>query len=78
MAPLRRSTERVTPGGFRDDTPTLRGDAPTRKMRARPDLPRPGAEGMAAPTDVQSGPPPVHERLLASARERFEIPALPP
>jgi AcrR family transcriptional regulator len=72
MAPLRRPADRATPGIFRDETPTLRGDAPTRKMKARPDVLSPAGSGMVpAETAAPLEPPSVHERLLASARERF-------
>ena len=75
--PLRRPADR--PGVFHDDTPTLKGDAVTQKMRARPGvaMPRqpanPDADTLTLPRTAEATgePLPVHERLLNSARDRF-------
>jgi AcrR family transcriptional regulator len=70
--PLRRPADR--PGEFRDDTPTLRGDAVTQKMKARPGVRAPvdpEADTLTMPAVPVAEPLPVHERLLNSARDRF-------
>jgi AcrR family transcriptional regulator len=73
--PLRRPA--IRPGEFRDDTPTLRGDAVTQKVKARPAVRPPAdpdAETLTMPAVVEAPPEQplsVHERLLNAARDRF-------
>jgi len=74
--PLRRPSE-GRPSEFRDETPTLKGDAVTQKvMKVRPGA-RPPADPdadtltMPAMALAPPEPQPVHDRLLSAARDRF-------
>lgn len=72
--PLRRPASR--PGVFHDDTPPVKGDATTQKMKARPSAQRPTvdpeAETITMPVvSLPIEPLSVHERLLHAARDRF-------
>ena len=73
--PLRRPSE-GRPAEFRDETPTLRGDAVTQKLKVRPGTRPPAdpdAETLTMPA-LPVAPPepqPVHDRLLSAARDRF-------